>query len=250
MNESISFPQDGNENSFQIEDRSFWYRQRNRLILFVMSKHLKPGAFADIGGGNGYVATAVQNNFPYLRTILIEPGPRGCENAKKRGMKETFNATLEQFNSIEKFDNIGIFDVLEHIENDSLFLENISRRLATGGKLFITVPAYKFLTSYDDDLAGHFRRYTLSDLKRKLKERGFEVEFGSYFFMTLIPLIFFFRTLPYLLGRQVQSDMNSDHEESVVSRLVENLIRLENKFLYKMNFLPFGASILICAKKK
>jgi hypothetical protein len=71
------------------------------------------------------------------------------------------------------------YDVLEHISNDSDFLSEISNRLEVNGTLTITVPAYNFLWSTEDEYAGHFRRYKLKELTAKLISNRFEIVFSS-----------------------------------------------------------------------
>src|SRR5713226_4244026 len=52
------------------------------------------------------------------------------------------------------------FNVLEHVENDALALENIYRILAPGGRLLLIVPAIPAIMGTIDQSLGHFRRYT------------------------------------------------------------------------------------------
>ena len=78
---------------------------------------------------------------------------------KKRALNNIICADF--LNTDFKADTIsaaGLFDVMEHIENDISFLRSINYILLTGGYLFITVPAYNFLWSKEDTLACHFRR--------------------------------------------------------------------------------------------
>jgi hypothetical protein len=96
--------------------------------------------------------------------------------------------------------------VLEHIEDEAVALKLIHSLLEPSGRLFLTVPAYQFLYSSEDREAGHFRRYTIPRLHRVLANSNFRIEFSSYIFTPLPPLVFLSRTLPTRLGmRHVES---------------------------------------------
>ena len=80
-----------------------------------------------------------------------------------------FDITQNPLNRI-KFNNIIMINVLEHIENDELAIQQIYKLLKKNGRFFIEVPANQFLyDNYDKELK-HFRRYKMSDLVKKLKK--------------------------------------------------------------------------------
>src|SRR5712692_4618252 len=113
----VSYPDGGNEFCFAVEESSFWFRHRNNCILEVVKSFPPPGAFFDVGGGNGYVARAIQN--AGLETVLIEPGLSGAQNAHRRGVLNVVRATLEDAGFLpEVFPAVGLFDVVEHIQED------------------------------------------------------------------------------------------------------------------------------------
>lgn len=191
INTIISYPKEGNDSCFEIEENSFWFKHRNDCILELVKKYATKPLFIDVGGGNGFTSLHLQKN--NIETILLEPGS-GIYNAQSRGLTHlicsSFNDEIFNNNSIPNF---GIFDVLEHIENDRIFLQDIFNKLESQGRVFITVPAYSFLWSNDDVEAGHYRRYTLKSLKKLLQDIGFKIEYESYFFSILIFPIFMFR---------------------------------------------------------
>ncbi len=57
------------------------------------------------------------------------------------------------------FNTILYLDVLEHIEDDRLELENARAHLTAGGHLIVLAPAHDFLYSPFDKSIGHYRRY-------------------------------------------------------------------------------------------
>jgi SAM-dependent methyltransferase len=80
----------------------------------------------------------------------------------------------------EKIDYIYDIDVLEHIEDDLGVLKKIYSALPDKGKVLIYVPARPELYSSFDKKIGHFRRYTLSDLKQKILAAGFSINLLKY----------------------------------------------------------------------
>lgn len=156
---NVPYPQDGNKACFDIEDRSFWFKHRNRCILSAI-KLYPPGdgePIFDIGGGNGFVSLALAH--AGFDVVMIDAGPTGAMNAKRRGVENVVCGNIEsiQFkpNSLSA---VGLFDVIEHIEDDMALLQTLKHLMKQHARLYITVPAYAFLWSSEDVSAGHFRR--------------------------------------------------------------------------------------------
>lgn len=82
-----------------------------------------------------------------------------------------------------------IIDVLEHVDYDVRLLQQYSEFMPSGGKVLVTVPAFRFLWSGHDVFLEHRRRYTLPGIEKKIKMAGFSVLCGRYFFGTLFPLV-------------------------------------------------------------
>ena len=127
----------------------------------------------------------------------------GAQEAARRGVSTVACATFDTAGfKDQSLPSAGIFDVLEHVEDDVGFLKNIHRKLVPGGRLFITVPAYNYLWSEADEYAGHYRRYSCTDIESLLRASGYDVLFSSYFFSLLLAPIFLLRSIPFKLGRR------------------------------------------------
>src|ERR1051326_6914805 len=191
----LSYPAGGNDACFAVEDESFWFRHRNACLLAVLRRWPPRGTLFDVGGGNGAVAAAVQE--AGLDVGLVGRGRGGARNARQRGVESVVCARLEDAGfPPATIPAVGLFDVLEHIEDDRSFLRSIGALLVPGGRLYLSVPAYRVLWSSEDVHAGHYRRYRLSGLRRLLVLAGFRVEYSSSLFWPLPAPIFLLPTLP------------------------------------------------------
>lgn len=250
----VSYPKEGSDMCFLIEGDSYWFQHRNNCIQALVKKYSKDTPFFDIGGGNGYVSMGLQN--AGIETILVEPSFDGVKNAQARGLTNLVCSTLEdasfKFNSLP---SIGVFDVVEHIEDDDEFLKQLHSYLEPNGKLYITVPAYNFLWANEDDYTGHYRRYTISKLKKQLKNIGFEINYSSYLFSALVLPLFLLRSLPSRLGFHKNVDdmdkIRAEHGNSggFFTEVVKKTFNWEYKKMLNGTRLLFGTSCVIIASK-
>lgn len=248
---AISYPDEGNARCLALEEHSFWFRHRNECILAAMDLYPPAGAVFDIGGGNGFVASALQS--AGREVVLVEPGPAGAVNARARGLRHVICATLESAGfGPHVAPAVGLFDVLEHIADDVGFLCRLRDVLMQGGRLYITVPAYRLLWSVEDDYAGHFRRYTLRTLVSALQRSGFTIDFATYIFALLPVPILLTRSLPSRLGIRRDVSLSTEQREhdpggGPVRALLEWTLRRELHAVHGGRPLPFGGSCLVVA---
>ncbi len=252
----ISYPSDGNQICFDIEDRSFWFKHRNSCILTAVKSYPPPndGTIFDVGGGNGFVSSALAA--AGFNVALVEPGQTGASNAKRRGLETVICATLEDAQvKPQSLSAVGVFDVVEHIEDDLSFLTSIRDLLQKDGRIYVTVPAYSFLWSDEDEVAGHFRRYTRKSICNVIKSSGLEVEFCSYIFRFLPLPIALFRMLPYRMGLSQPENKTEKvaNEHAVQGGAIASILNLvlnsEIETLKNNRTMGFGASCLLVAKK-
>lgn len=252
--ENVSYPSDGNEAYFAIEDNSFWFRHRNNCIISIVNTYppKNNGTIFDIGGGNGFVSFALAN--AGFDVALVEPGASGTSKAKNRGIKNVICATTNTAKfKPHSLPAVGLFDVIEHIEDDLAFLKSIKDLMKQEGYLYATVPSYSFLWSEEDVSTGHFRRYTVKSISNVLKSAGFQIEFCSYIFRFLPLPVFLLRTLPYKIGFSMgkkKTNISRDHaaKGGVTGKILDSLLKPEIDNLNKKIPMMFGSSCLIVAK--
>ncbi len=79
------------------------------------------------------------------------------------------------------FDTVFALNVVEHIEDDKLALQNITKLLKPNGKLIILVPAFNTLYNSFDKALEHYRRYTKKTLNKNFISSNLEIQKSSYF---------------------------------------------------------------------
>ncbi|WP_435356291.1 methyltransferase domain-containing protein [Emticicia sp. SJ17W-69] len=256
--EKMSYPEEGNNYCFAVEDNSFWFKHRNDVIFELTKRFTYAKNFADVGGGNGFQVKFLSEKYPQKQIFLIEPGYAGCLNAKKRGVKDAYNIFFQDFPFEEKqIDAVGLFDVIEHIEDDKSFLTDLAKYLPSKAHIYITVPAHQWLWSEVDDESGHFRRHNLASLEKLAKECGLEYAYGSYIFSYLPPIMGILRAIPYrlarLLGKTRKNTLDAEFDNHTPSKLAISIFNLlhnwELKRLSKSK-IPFGASCAVVFKTK
>jgi SAM-dependent methyltransferase len=148
----------------------------------------------------------------------------------------------------QQFDLITAFDVLEHIGPDMETLIALRARLATGGKLLITVPAFRFLWSPHDESHHHKRRYRLRPLIRLVERAGYRIIIANYYNFWLFPLVAAARLLDRCKGLRYQNDAQLSIPPVPLNWLLEVIFASE-RYLQEVVRLPFGVSIVLLAQK-
>ncbi|MDO3435263.1 class I SAM-dependent methyltransferase [Rhizobium sp. CBN3] len=235
----------------ELEATNFWFRSRNDLILWALGKyHPKFRSFLEIGCGTGFVLSGVTGKYPEAEIFGSEIFIEGLRFASQR----LPNARLMQMDAraipfAEEFDAIGAFDVLEHIEEDETVLQQMHAALKPKGTLLVTVPQHPWLWSPLDDYAHHCRRYTASELNRKVTAAGFTILRNTSFVSFLLPAMLASR----LLSRNKSVDEIDVRTEMQLPSLLNNafrwILRAESALIGTGLDFPLGGSRLLVARK-
>ena len=183
---------------YRLEAGNYWFDARNSLLTWALKKYFPQARdFLEIGCGTGYVLAGVAQACPALNLHASEISSRGLPFAAKRVPRaKFFQMDARRIPFAGHFDIIGMFDVLEHIEDDNRVLAQAHRALKPGGGLIVTVPQHRFLWSRYDEHAHHVRRYEAAEIAEKVVTAGFRIIMTTSYVSLLLPLM--------LLSRRMQ----------------------------------------------
>lgn len=232
------------------DDPHFFEIGRKKIFYTLLDKYINRTKLniLDIGCGSGEIMEYFKK---FGTTKGLEMHLPYVELAREKGF-EVKLAKIEDwpFES-EKFDIISLFDVIEHIENDSAALRKIYEELNPEGFIVISVPAFRILWSSTDIAAHHFRRYRKQELRKKLETAGFRIVKLTYFNSYLAPLIFIFLFLKRFLtfNNAIKTKLNHEYfNYSFLNNLCKNILFKEADHLLNKDFC-FGMSIFAIAEK-
>jgi len=235
----------------ELETKNFWFRARNNIILWSMQKYAPAlKSFLEIGCGTGFVISAISEKFPQAKLSGSEYLEEGLIFARQRVPNAQFSQMdARHLSYISELDVIGAFDVLEHIKEDRLVLQQIFRALKPGGMLFLTVPQHRWLWSSVDEYACHVRRYEAGSLHEKVSAAGFELIRSTSFVSVLLPAMYLSRLFQRKPVPLEMNDVAGLKINPLLNWIFERLLALELLFVKAGINLPMGGSRLIIAKK-
>lgn len=156
--------------------------------LRLLDEYLLPGNTLDIGCGNGLYglhaqtlgSEVVQVDLADRRDVRAQHLPLHIIDAQRLDLPD------------KCFDNVLAFDLIEHLDNDILFLEKV--RLVCRKRVFLSVPnaddeqvASVYLTHMHHLDKTHRREYTKDRLIEILERTGFRILKLSPNFNTALP---------------------------------------------------------------
>jgi SAM-dependent methyltransferase len=254
---AAAFGNEGFQESFfgelsRLEEGSFWFNARNRLIVWAMTKYFpRCTRFLEIGCGTGFVLSGIRSAFPSAELTGSEILGAGLEIAAKRVPSASFyQMDARSIPFRDYFDVVGAFDVLEHIVEDELVLAEISQAVRPGGGLLLSVPQHRRLWSRQDERAYHVRRYAAAELRRKVVAAGFEVVRMTSFVALLLPALFASRTwMNHRLAADAFDPIATLRRPRPVNVALGAVMAGERAMIRSGLSFPAGGSLLLVARK-
>jgi SAM-dependent methyltransferase len=168
---------------------------------------------------------------PYLRRLRAQFGDYGNVTVAELDVTKP----LEGVEGL-RGDTVVCMNVLEHIEHDRDAVGRIGALLQPGGRTILLVPACPALYCAIDQHLGHYRRYSLAQVRSLLEHAGFAVEHSRY--VNMLGAVGWF-----VNGRALRRNLLPSRQMRFFDRLVP-LLSLE-RFLGP----PFGLSVLAVGRK-
>lgn len=226
----------------------WWYVERRRLFRKVISSYFPETEdirCADIGSSTGANLTLF-SEIGALICVGLEYEYEAIQLAKNKSLIPLLQGSGEAlpFNQ-GSFDLVTCTDVLEHIRKDQTTANEIHRVLRPGGCALITVPAFKCLWGYQDEVSHHLRRYSRREIEKILTLAGFEIIESFYFnWILFLPVL-----LVRLMSRVVPFKMRSegDINSPLINKILTLVFRFDCTLARRLPF-PFGVSVLILAR--
>jgi len=234
----------------RLEADNFWFRSRNKLILWALAQYAPGfGSLLEVGCGTGFALAGIHERFPDADLSGSEIFIEALRFARQR----IPNVCLAQMDARrlpfhQEFDVLAAFDVLEHIKQDDTVLSQMYRAIKPGGRLLVTVPQHAWLWSTTDEYACHERRYAAKEIHAKIEAAGFEIVRSTSFVTALLPAMLISR----LLQRGDLKDFDPLAEYRInplANKALEAVLSAERAGIKRGFNYPVGGTRLIVAAK-
>lgn len=201
----------------------------------------------DAGCGLGNFSAIAKKNAEYV--LCVDLSKENIHVLKQRfkdsNVVEIAQVDLERNSNFfrdKQIDTIVCLDVLEHVFDDVALLRSFFKIIQTGGHLLIKVPACHWLFGSIDVASGHYRRYSLEELRNKAESTGWEAIKVDY--MNIAGVMPYWVKSCVLKKRANFSRTFKPWQLKVIRWLVPIL-----KILDKMTGPPIGQSAILIAHK-
>jgi SAM-dependent methyltransferase len=235
-----------------VEDTHWWNCARREIVEIAIKRYSprttdRPWRLLEVGCGSG-------GNLPTLaqfgNVLGAEHEPLAIDSLRSK-FGDRFSVLRH---SIPEplpgpFHVVGMFDVLEHIEDDAAAMKWVADQLKPGGVAIVTVPALPFLWSEHDEAAHHFRRYTRRSLLRTVPS-SVEVVHAAYFNFLLLPVVAAVLMAVRLLPKRFRPrGTHMGLPPKFFNRLLYQIFRQERHLAPKFR-VPVGVSLLLILRRR
>ncbi|MBX4200292.1 class I SAM-dependent methyltransferase [Candidatus Parcubacteria bacterium] len=235
---------------FEEESNHWWYKVRRGMTHFLIKKYGGPmdGSLKilDMGCGTGALLGELER---HGEATGIDFSDKAVTFCKQRGIQDVRPGRAENLPAISNlYDVVLALDVIEHVGDDVRAIQELKRVARPGGVVIIFVPAFMFLWGVTDEVAHHFRRYTKSDLEKKVREAGLNILRASYFNTFLFLPILIVRKINKSLPQRYKPENEVESTPGILNSIFYMIFKIES-WLFRLVDFPFGVSLCVIAEK-
>jgi len=238
------------ERFYALEDKHWWFVGMRDIFYRTINNIYKNNnnlLILDVGCGTGMMMRGLEK-FGKVVGIDIEGAAlKFCQ--KKDINKVCFGSGVKLPFKDATFDLVTAFSVVEHVQDDVSFIQELSRVCKNSGRIVLSTSAFNFLWSEHDLINKHKRRYTKDNLQKMFNRQHLLVEKITYtnfiLFPLILPAVFLSNLLKYFHVSLTDAYYATP---KLINRILISILRTESLILSKSNF-PFGISLLCVGKK-
>lgn len=240
-----------------------WELARARFIADLAGEYFfredRPVRLLDFGCGDGFVARTLARRYAMCSLVGVDKEIYEINPHEGHGQE---TAQIEYLQNLEEFDGEDgsldgalLLDVLEHIADDDLFLDDFIKNkvFSEQARFVITCPAFGKLFSQHDSLLGHFRRYSLPELRGTIERAGGITLESGYIF--LIPLALrvvevLLEKAGFLLGRE-RTHISNWRGGELATKVISGMLYYDALFCRLFRKVPVAGltCYIICRKQ-
>ncbi|GEM_PF-2185445 len=144
----------------------------------------------DVGGGGGPFTAQCLKNGNSVTLVDLDGAKidKALKKLKALGFLDparikAVTGDIREYETEDKFEQILLLEVLEHIQNDQALLNKLASFLKPRGRLIISSPTDNFPSFYGEKVScaedgGHVRKgYSFRDIQEKIQRSGLKVIF-------------------------------------------------------------------------
>jgi trans-aconitate methyltransferase len=222
-------------------------RYRREIVCKLLRSHSCNAAarILDIGSGQGDLARDLHRTFPQAEITGLELSATGVEVSSRK----VPDARFVQRDLLEHGDPGPLAgwaqfavcsEVLEHLDDPALLLQNASQYLAPGCLLIVTVPGGP--QSEFDRYIGHRQHFTPAKLRALLESTGFNAELAA---TAGFPFFNLYRMVVISRGKRLIADVQGGAKSPLAAATMA-LFRL--LFALNINGSPWGWQTVAAAR--